>query len=70
MTAVATATRVRAVNPATLDVVWEAPVATEDEIAEAIAAAGAAQKAWRRVSASERRRRFDALVEALLSATS
>ena len=67
MTAVAAASStVRSVNPATLDVVWEAPVAYEDEIADAIAAAGAAQKAWRRVPASERRRRFDALGEALL----
>ena len=56
----------RSVNPATLDVVSEAPVASDEEIAEAVAAAGAAQKAWRRVSVAERRRRFDALVEALL----
>ena len=66
MRAVATATRVRSVNPATLDVVWEAPVASEDEIDEAVAAAGTAQKAWRHVPASERRRRFDALEETLL----
>jgi acyl-CoA reductase-like NAD-dependent aldehyde dehydrogenase len=65
VTAVAAA-GVRSVNPATLDVVWEAPVASDEEIAEAIAAAGAAQKAWRRVAAAERRRRFEALVETLL----
>jgi succinate-semialdehyde dehydrogenase/glutarate-semialdehyde dehydrogenase len=67
VTAVAAATSsVRSVNPATLDVVWEAPVASEEEIAEAIAAAAAAQKAWRRVAGAERTRRFDALVETLL----
>ena len=67
MTAVAAASfTVRSVNPATLDVVWEAPVASDEEIAEAIAAAGAAQKSWWRVPPSERRRRFDALGEALL----
>lgn len=38
MTAVATATRVRSVNPATLDVVWETPVASEDEIARTVTA--------------------------------
>ena len=37
MTAVAAASStVRSVNPATLDVVWQAPVASEDEIAEVI----------------------------------
>ena len=56
----------RSVNPATLDVVWEAPVAGADEIALAVGAAGAAQRAWRRTTATERRRRFDALLETLL----
>lgn len=56
----------RSVNPATLDVVWEAPAATEEGIDAAVGAAAAAQKAWRGVSAEERRRRFDALVETLL----
>ncbi len=56
----------RSVNPATLDIVWEAPVAGADDIALAVGAAGAAQRAWRRTTAAERRRRFDALVEALL----
>jgi len=57
---------VRSVNPATLDVVWEVPVASGEEIAAAIAAAGAAQRVWRRVTAAENRQRFDALVETLL----
>ncbi len=56
----------RSVNPATLDVVWEAPVAGPDEVAEAVAAAGAAQRGWRLTPADERRRRFDALLELLL----
>ena len=62
----AAASVVRSVNPATLDVVWEAPAAAEDEIAAAVAAAADAQRAWARVAAAERRRRFDALVETLL----
>ena len=56
----------RSVNPATLDVVWEAPVAGADEVALAVGAAGAAQRAWRRTTSAERRRRFDALLETLL----
>jgi acyl-CoA reductase-like NAD-dependent aldehyde dehydrogenase len=65
VTAVAAGT-VRSVNPATLDVVWEAPIAGTDDVAEAAAAAGAAQRSWRRTSAAERRRLFDALLETML----
>ena len=65
MSAVAVDT-VRSVNPATLDVVWEAPVAGQEEVAEAVAAADAAQRGWRLAPADERRRRFDALLELLL----
>jgi succinate-semialdehyde dehydrogenase/glutarate-semialdehyde dehydrogenase len=57
---------VRSVNPATLDVVWEAPVAGQEEVGEAVAAAEAAQRGWRLAPANERRRRFDALLELLL----
>jgi succinate-semialdehyde dehydrogenase/glutarate-semialdehyde dehydrogenase len=64
--AAAKAASVRSVNPATLDVVWEAPVAGPDEVAEAVASAAAAQRAWRRSAAAERRRRFEALIELLL----
>jgi acyl-CoA reductase-like NAD-dependent aldehyde dehydrogenase len=66
VTAVAAVSRVRSVNPATLDVVWEAPVAGADDIALAVGAAGAAQRAWRRTTAAGRRHRFDALLETLL----
>jgi succinate-semialdehyde dehydrogenase/glutarate-semialdehyde dehydrogenase len=62
----AAAATVRSVNPATLDVVWETPVAGEHEIRSAVAAAAEAQMAWRRVPAAERRRRFAALLETLL----
>ena len=56
----------RSVNPATLDVVWEAPVAGSEDIALAVGTAAAAQDAWRRTPAAERRQRFDALLETLL----
>ena len=59
------AATVRSVNPATLDVVWEAPVAEPQEVAEAVAAAAAAQRGWRLTPANERRRRFEALMELL-----
>jgi acyl-CoA reductase-like NAD-dependent aldehyde dehydrogenase len=65
VTAVAAST-VRSVNPATLDVVWEAPVAAPGDVAAAVAAASVAQRAWRRAPAAERRRRFVALVDVLL----
>ena len=45
---------------------WEAPVAGQEEVAEAVAAADAAQRGWRLAPADERRRRFDALLELLL----
>lgn len=61
-----TAATVRSVNPATLDVVGEAPVASTEEIAAAVAGARAAQRHWNRVSAAERRRLFAALQDVLL----
>ena len=69
MTAVAAArglSSVQSTNPATLDVVWEAPVAGPDEVAEAVRAAADAQRQWGRTSMAARRRLFDALVESLL----
>lgn len=57
---------VRSVNPATLEIVGEVPLAGEEEIAAAVASARAAQVRWARADADERRRRFAALQEALL----
>ncbi|HEU0303377.1 MAG TPA: aldehyde dehydrogenase family protein [Gaiellaceae bacterium] len=68
MTAVAAPSiaSVRSVNPATLDVVWEAPVARDGDLGDAVAAAAAAQEQWRRTTAAVRRRLFERLVETLL----
>jgi acyl-CoA reductase-like NAD-dependent aldehyde dehydrogenase len=61
-----TATSVRSINPATLEVVGEVPIAQEEEAGAAVAAAAAAQARWRRTGPDERRRRFAALLETLL----
>jgi succinate-semialdehyde dehydrogenase/glutarate-semialdehyde dehydrogenase len=61
-----TATSVRSINPATLEVVGEVPIAQEEDVDAAVAAAAAAQARWRRTGPEERRRRFAALLETLL----
>ncbi len=61
-----TATSVRSINPATLEVVGEVPIAQEEDVDAAVAAAATAQARWRRTGPEERRRLFAALLETLL----
>jgi succinate-semialdehyde dehydrogenase/glutarate-semialdehyde dehydrogenase len=61
-----TATSVRSINPATLGVVGEVPIAHHDDVDAAVAAAAVAQARWRQAGPDERRRCFARLLETLL----
>jgi acyl-CoA reductase-like NAD-dependent aldehyde dehydrogenase len=63
--AVATATHAEVLNPSTGDVVGMMPLATSDQLDQAVAAAGLAFKTWSKTSDAERRAALHAIAAAI-----
>jgi acyl-CoA reductase-like NAD-dependent aldehyde dehydrogenase len=55
------------INPFTEERLWPAPVATEEDLQEAVEAANISFKTWRNTSLEDRRNRFQAFADALIA---